>query len=60
MSWTQPVCMDCWRAENPGRDPVLMVTVEPERCCKCGADSLAGIYIRIDPKTVPFPRRKSD
>lgn len=27
-----------------------------EKCCKCGNRTNSGIFIRVDPKTVAFPR----
>lgn len=56
MTWTQPVCADCFERENPGRQPVRMVDADSERCCLCGSMTFAGIYVRKDPKLVPYPR----
>lgn len=56
MSWTQPVCEQCWFLVNITKEPVRMKEADPERCCKCGVETNSGIYIRVDPKTVPFPR----
>lgn len=60
MNWSQPICRPCWDDRNPGREPYTINQeygpVEPERCCYCNA--LLGerqIYIRVDPRTVPFP-----
>jgi hypothetical protein len=55
MSWTQPICVPCWYKENPGRTPTQLIVREDERCCKCGETTRGGIYIRIDPTTVPYP-----
>ncbi len=54
MTWTQPICAACWMAEHPGRSPVR-VRDTIERCCMCGGDTAAGIYVRRDPATVSYP-----
>lgn len=62
MSWTQAVCDDRFAAMYPGRDPSRVVVVGADgkpayddTCCFCGRP--ANIYIRIDPDTVPHPRK---
>ena len=55
MSWTQAVCPQCWKVDNPNRSPVRFVVPMEERCCKCGVYTEWPIYIRIDPRSVPFP-----
>lgn len=62
-SWTQPLCGDCWVAEERGRrpDPEGMGhgrygTVHEEVCCMCGQTTTLGIYVRKDPDRVPYPR----
>jgi hypothetical protein len=59
-SWTQPMCDDCWTADNPGREPMRFVESErqAEQCCKCGAGTKSGIYVRVDPSTVTYPTLK--
>jgi hypothetical protein len=59
MTWTQALCENCWLRDNPGREPVAIKPefAELERCCKCGADTFSGIYVRVDPATVPYPRK---
>jgi hypothetical protein len=56
MSWTQPICGECWERENPGRKPVRVIDGDTERCCHCGTLTTNGIYTRVDPTTVAFPR----
>lgn len=54
MTWTQPICLACRSRDNRGiyrRD----VNYYPKVCCSCGAVTSAGIYIRIDPASVPYP-----
>jgi len=53
--WTQPICADCFQ-ETYGGEPVRVSSPHPECCCLCGDDTSDGIYIRIDPRTVAFPR----
>jgi hypothetical protein len=55
-SWSQPVCDDDWFKREPTRTPVRIVTRPTERCAFCGQITHSGIYVRIDPSTVPFPR----
>lgn len=55
MTWTQPICQTCWNRENPGRKPVTLRDPEPETCSTCGNETVDGIYVRKDPKTVPYP-----
>jgi hypothetical protein len=58
MNWTQPVCGDCYAAKEPDRVPVALKVEfrEHETCCFCGQPTDAGIYYRIDPRTVPHPK----
>ncbi|PXX59852.1 hypothetical protein DFR70_111239 [Nocardia tenerifensis] len=58
MSWrTQAICVPCWNRDHPDEQ-----TTEPaqecvlERCCLCGSETQAGIYVRLDTATVPFPQ----
>lgn len=54
MTWTQPLCMSCWlRADS--RHPARVPGDHSRICCRCGAATSAGIYIRIDPASVPYP-----
>ena len=56
MTWNQPLCNDCWNAENPYRAAFRMGFAPAETCCMCGTQTTSGIYVRRDPKTVPHPR----
>jgi hypothetical protein len=61
MSWTQPVCIACWNRDNPDRQTAGRGDIGTlERCCKCGNNTQSGLYVRIDPRTVPFPREETD
>lgn len=57
--WTQPQCENCFRRDNPEKHPVRLLPHlrENERCVTCGIWSQDGIYIRIDPRTAPYPSR---
>lgn len=54
MTWTQPVCDNKFKELYPGREPVRVIG-DKEPCCYCG--TLTNIYVRINPATVPFPRK---
>ena len=58
MGFTQPLCGTCWDRENHDWAPVVSNTAEIERCCQCGEKTESGIYIRVDPATVPFPKKE--
>ena len=56
MTWaTVPICDQCWREEEGERQPVRMTGEhqELERCYRCHAPTLSGIYVRrmINPQT---------
>jgi hypothetical protein len=57
-SWNQAICERCWFEQNGARMPTRLAAGahEPERCCYCGRITIAGIFARDDPATVPFPR----
>jgi len=56
-NWNQPMCDPCFRQQNPGREPMRLMTPEIEYCCNCGVFNTSGIYVRIDPDMVNFPVR---
>lgn len=56
MTWTQPLCDDCWNRAHPGVPPVRLRQPDEERCCTCGARTKSGIYARINPKEVDHPK----
>lgn len=55
--WNHAICMNCWNAKNPDREPVrlpeefLDETAEP--CCYCGKPQQTGIFVRADPLVMP-------
>jgi hypothetical protein len=62
-NWTQASCVDCWDRNNPDRrsDPDAEYTNGAiEVCAWCGGKTISGIYVRVDPKTVPFPTMGQD
>jgi len=58
-SWTSPICERCWIDQNSSADgirrPTRMVDPEVERCAFCGNLTIMGIFVRVNPATVPFP-----
>jgi hypothetical protein len=58
--WTQPICDDCWDERHPDRRSHRLVHTETEVCCFCGEQTVSGIYLRIDPATVPHPSLRDD
>jgi hypothetical protein len=55
LSWTQPSCLECWIARNPGRLATRVKDAERESCVYCGEGTEDGIYVRIDPAEAPHP-----
>lgn len=54
MSWTHLMCVACWIDKNPGRQPHRLSEPQKETCAWCGKENTDGIYMRADPKTVPY------
>ena len=51
--WTHPQCERCWVDVNgPDRTPVRIKGAQLEQCCWCGKTTVAGIYVREDPKAL--------
>lgn len=62
-SWTQPACDTCFadlfpKVKNPHRMELDARNIEV--CCMCGAETENGLYIRINPRTVPHPTEDKD
>ena len=76
LSWTQAQCEACWidtegEWEDVGDDtsvltgcrmPTVMIASERqvEQCAWCGNPTIMGIYKRVDPTTVPYPKEKDE
>ena len=61
MNWTQPVCDPCWVDKEGDRAPIRVASelgAERENCCHCGKETYSGIYLRVDPTTVPVPSQE--
>lgn len=60
--FTQPLCVNCWIEEYPGR--AVVRTLYPHRqavtCCMCGTLNADGIFTRRDPEGVPYPQPEED
>ena len=66
MAWAQPLCDECWtKAINPPTrvrwpdsvpSPRLRERFLGMHCCMCGVRTSSGIFVELDPATVPFPR----
>jgi len=49
-TWTHPMCLPCWNAQHPDREPVTLTNPDNEICCWCSMVTEDGIYTRHDPK----------
>lgn len=58
MNWTQAICGACYGVRFPGRGAVALKEGMEEKCCDCGAPTKDGIYFRVDPRTVKFPKQE--
>lgn len=58
--FTQAVCVEDWNRLNPDKPvrPEQPVDAGPDEvCCYCGQPTRSGIYVRVDPDTVPHATR---
>lgn len=58
LSWTNPFCDACYTNLRLGREPIRLLKPQSEKCCMCYRPTTSGIYVRIDPYKVKFPRQK--
>jgi len=58
----QPCCEDCWVARYAVRRPVRVTADRflAVPCCHCGRITHSGIYVRVDPASVPYPYTPSE
>ena len=49
---TQPICDLCYQRTG---GPAQLAAAHSRACCRCGAATTSGLYIRIDPASVPYP-----
>lgn len=58
MNWNQPVCTACWKFSQGDREPVVLVAWGRalERCANCGVSTTSGIYVRMDPRSLRYPK----
>jgi hypothetical protein len=54
----QPLCDDCWMQEHQQPPARRRSGSELETCCRCGGLTRSGIYVEVDPQTVPWPSLK--
>lgn len=51
LSWTHPICRNCWDELHPDEPIRSFARIgESNRCCFCGAETTAGIFVRHDPR----------
>jgi hypothetical protein len=48
------MCAVCYEIEYR-RQPFHLIDADVETCSSCGARTMAGIYVRRDPRTCKFP-----
>lgn len=48
--WTHSICEQCWKKLHGDRAPTVATGSLHETCCFCGQHTVAGIYVRHDPK----------
>lgn len=60
--WNQAICDTDWEKLNPGRTAYRLVAEfrKDEICAWCGETTRSGIYVRVDPTTVPYPQEHDD
>jgi hypothetical protein len=54
--WTQPMCDTDWAEQNGDRIPVRIKHPRAETCAWCGNTTYSGIFMWVDPRTVPYPQ----
>jgi hypothetical protein len=59
-SFTQPACEPCWAVRGHPTPAARLRNPKLERCAYCGNSTRHGIYLRVDPRRVPFPTPMPD
>lgn len=55
--WTQAICRGCWNEQHPEKPVTNAPTIYVgDVCCYCGESANTGLYVRVDPTTVPHPQ----
>lgn len=63
--WQAPICERDWCLQHggetgPWQQPVRVRFHTTEQCAFCGFPTWAGIFVRADPTTVPYPKEETD
>lgn len=65
-SWTQAICERDWIEQHSSVGevgelsidrPTRLIDAVAEQCAFCGHVTIFGVYVRVDPDTVPFPSK---
>jgi hypothetical protein len=74
LSWTSAICESCWLSREPYtvhldsdsgdiqiRTPVRIRSdiISLQVCGYCGGPTIWGVFVRVDPATIPYPQPKS-
>jgi hypothetical protein len=59
-TWNQALCQSCFWVRQPDAEPVRSHYPEREICSDCGIPTRSGIYMRLNPTHVRFPRQDPD
>jgi len=69
MNWSQPICERDWIAKHTVvqddervaiKRPVRLTDPVVELCAFCGELTIFGVYIRVNPLDVPYPKSDAD
>jgi hypothetical protein len=62
-TWSQSLCDACFAGFRPDVPHPVRIKEEyrdTEKCALCGTQTRSGLYVRINPREVPYPRRKEE
>lgn len=54
--WNHATCHGCYAEEYPGQVPVRIRLAPQDTCCRCGAPTSSGIYVRREPASFAYCR----